>query len=241
MDHDGKVVHLMLNSCVAVRYTQRQYLIQHPFSPPFQIGLQSVTQSEVDLERELAAPTAQTVMEGRRVSAAPTQPVQDIVVDISVDTDGGQQTQVTSNPTSNQDHPTSQSDRAQNETRNPRSDFHNTQAVNRRSSNRRDSPILISDPPPPYPGPPTNPSFVPPHNSWQSCAPGYNSSARGQTPVVIFDRYGQQLHGTIVPVLPGEIQYSDPYPVSNRRHLPSVVSFSKVWVFGCRFSYFTQT
>lgn len=170
--------------------------------------------------------TAQTVTEDRRVSATPAQPAQDIVVDISVDTDGRQQSQVTSRPANSPAHQTSQNEGAQNDTRNPRPDFHNTQTVNRSGCNQRNSLALISEPPPPYPGPPLNTSFVPPHNSLlQSRTLGYNSSATGQTPVIIFNRCGQQLHGTMVPVLPGEIQYSDP---PNQTQLPSVVSSYKV-------------
>ena len=187
--------------------------------------------SEVNPEREPASPTTQAV------SRHSIQPTQNNAVNISANSNEQLQTATANTATANTataSRPASgQGHQTDNATRNSSSDNPSAQAAtgagsSNQQGNRR---VLISEPPPPYPGPPLNSRFAPPNNTFPSTG-NHFSSAGNQTedPVFIFNPYGAANHSFMIPVLPGQIQYADNYPNTSHRpsqaQLPSVVSLA---------------
>ena len=184
--------------------------------------------SEVNPEREPAAASPTT----QPVSRHSIQPTQSNAVDISANSSeqlhtATANTATASRSTSGQGHQTD------NATRNSSSDNPSAQAATGTgsSSHQGTRRVLISEPPPPYPGPPLNSTFAPPNNTFPSSGNHFSSSGN-QTgdPVFIFNPYGPTNHSFMIPVLPGQIQYADNFPNTSHRpsqaQLPSVVSLA---------------
>ena len=94
---------------------------------------------------------------------------------------------------------------------------------------------LISEPPPPYPGPPSSSCFwpmtagVPSYDSVTSTAPTPPVNFERSQPVYVLSPYGQV--SGIIPLLPGQLQYStvaQPRSTEGRtaQSFPTVVSVS---------------
>ena len=188
------------------------------------ISVQNCGPSQVDPEREPASPTTTTT---QAVSQHSTQPTQNVAVDISANSNETA-TQAAPMPTSGQHHQTDNATR-NTSTDNPSAPQAATSAGSSSQGTRR---VLCTDPPPPYPGPPLNSTFAPPNNTFSSPGNCF-SPARSQTgdPVFLFP-YGPANHSFMIPVLPGQLQYSDNYPNPGHVHrasqaqLPSVVSLA---------------